>query len=250
MNEVSPPFIQEPGIIKNHIRGTEEKVELKLSKCYSLNKNNDRMGNFETDFGKNMFGSYSLNFVGRIKKKKKEEEKNKNEQENVDDFGLIGAAPVPFSLENKNSEIKNNNEKFDFEESKGKKNNNKNEIKDSIFINENNKNNELSLEQKKIISQGQKNPVRNGTGLNAPRYHPSSDRQAGSLYRCNGLPAPDYSCSPGVLGSEMPRRTTKPLPAAGALSLRAFSGEAVFVFASSIILTEDICLVKTAGAMV
>ena len=156
MNEVSPPFIQEPGIIKNHIRGTEEKVELKLSKCYSLNKNDDRMGNFETDFGKNMFGSYSLNFVGRIKKKKKEEEKNKNEQENVDDFGLIGAAPVPFSLENKNSEIKNNNEKFDFEESKGKKDNNKSEIKDSIFINENNKNNELSLEQKKIISQGNK----------------------------------------------------------------------------------------------
>ena len=156
MNEISPPFIKELGIIKNHIKETEEKFDLKLNKCYSINKNNDRMGNFSTDFGKNMFGTSSLHFVGRIKKRQKEEEKNKNVQENEDDFGLIGPAPVPYSSENKNSKKEKDYKKFDIKEKKEKENNSKIEIKDSLFISNSNKNNELSLEQKKIISQGNK----------------------------------------------------------------------------------------------
>ena len=35
MNEVSPPFVGKIGIIKNIIKGEEEKFELKLSSCYS-----------------------------------------------------------------------------------------------------------------------------------------------------------------------------------------------------------------------
>jgi len=156
MNEVSPPFVNELGIIKNHFKEIEEKFDLKLNKCFSLNKNNDRMGNFSTDFGKNMFGISSLHFVGRIKKRQKEEEKNKNEPENGDDFGLIGAAPVPYSFENNNPKKEKHYEKFDSKEKKGKENNSKMEIKDSLFISNSNKNNELSMEQKKIISQGNK----------------------------------------------------------------------------------------------
>jgi hypothetical protein len=67
MNEVSPPFVGKVGKVKDRIKNTEENFVLKLSKCYSENKNMDRMDNFSTDFGKNMFGTNSLHSVGRVK---------------------------------------------------------------------------------------------------------------------------------------------------------------------------------------
>lgn len=77
MNEVSPPFVGKVGKVKDRIKNTEENFVLKLSKCYSENKNMDRMDNFSTDFGKNMFGTNSLHFVGRVKKKNKQAEEEK-----------------------------------------------------------------------------------------------------------------------------------------------------------------------------
>jgi len=50
MNEVSPPFVGKVGKVKDRIKNTEENFVLKLSKCYSENKNMDRMDNFSTDF--------------------------------------------------------------------------------------------------------------------------------------------------------------------------------------------------------
>ena len=116
MNEESPPFFEKVGIVKNKIKNKEEFFELKLSNCYKENKNNDRMDNFSTDFGKNMFGTKSLNFIGRIKKKSKENETNKNE--------------------------KNFNKTY--------------EIKNPVYAENYYGNKELSSEQKKIISQGNK----------------------------------------------------------------------------------------------
>ena len=72
MNEESPPFVGKLGLVKNNISRKEDIYELKLSKCYIENKNNKRMDNFNTNFGKNMFGINSLHFIGREKLKAKE----------------------------------------------------------------------------------------------------------------------------------------------------------------------------------
>ena len=106
MNEESPPFFEKVGIVKNKIKNNEEFFELKLSNCYKENKNNDRMDNFSTDFGKNMFGTKSLNFIGRIKKKSKENEKNKNEN----NFNkTYDAAPIPIFVGKENNDEKASN---------------------------------------------------------------------------------------------------------------------------------------------
>ena len=158
MSEVSPPFVGKVGIVKDRIKNTEENFSLKLSKCYTENKNMDRMDNFETDFGKNMFGANSLHFVGRKKKKiPKEEEKimvNK----------VYDAAPIPASFgvnENKMKPYKFDKETI--ETSKGKDNeedeSNKKKIKDSIFVDNYNEPLILSSEQKNMISQGYKNDL-------------------------------------------------------------------------------------------
>ena len=106
MNEVSPPFIGKVGIVKNRIKEETQYFDLKLSQCYSENKNKERMDNFTTDFGKNMFGANSLHFVGRIKKKKSEntiiEDKYIKEQKDENDFKInkvYAPAPIPYSIE-------------------------------------------------------------------------------------------------------------------------------------------------------
>ena len=158
MNEESPPFFEKVGIVKNKIKNKEEFFELKLSNCYKENKNNDRMDNFSTDFGKNMFGTKSLNFIGRIKKKSKENETNKNEN----NFNkTYDAAPIPIFVGKENDEKKPDNKldkKENNKENKEKKEENKktNKIKNPVYAENYYGNKELSSEQKKIISQGNK----------------------------------------------------------------------------------------------
>ena len=161
MNEESPPFFEKVGIVKNKIKNKEEFFELKLSNCYKENKNNDRMDNFSTDFGKNMFGTKSLNFIGRIKKKSKENETNKNEN----NFNkTYDAAPIPIFVGKENDEKKPDNKldkKENNKENKEKKEENKktNKIKNPVYAENYYGNKELSSEQKKIISQGNKNDL-------------------------------------------------------------------------------------------
>ena len=82
------------------------------------------MDNFSTDFGKNMFGTKSLNFIGRIKKKSKENETNKNEN----NFNkTYDAAPIPIFVGKENNEKKPDN-KLDKKEN-NKENKEKKEIK-------------------------------------------------------------------------------------------------------------------------
>ena len=176
MNEESPPFVGKSGIVKDKISGKEDYYELKLSKCYIENKNNDRMKNFTTNFGKNMFGINSLHLIGREKIKKKEDNKEEYNGKNIKEkiepkngnndekasVQLNENAPPPVSSNTplNNKEDKNKNKK---EEKKEKNIIMKtdeykivNEIKDSVFIDNSEEDNELSLEQKKIISQGNK----------------------------------------------------------------------------------------------
>ena len=176
MNEESPPFVGKSGIVKDKISGKEDYYELKLSKCYIENKNDDRMKNFTTNFGKNMFGINSLHLIGREKIKKKEDNKEEYNDKNIKEkieskngnndekasVQLNENAPPPVSSNTplNNKEDKNKNKK---EEKKEKNIIMKtdeykivNEIKDSVFIDNSEEDNELSLEQKKIISQGNK----------------------------------------------------------------------------------------------
>jgi hypothetical protein len=147
MNEVSPPFVGKVGKVKDRIKNTEENFVLKLSKCYSENKNMDRMDNFSTDFGKNMFGTNSLHFVGRVKKKNEQAEEEKNPNKVYD------AAPIPGSFGiNDQGKDKEYHFKFDKETIETKKK----QIKDSIFVDNYNEAYIFSSEQKNIISQGYK----------------------------------------------------------------------------------------------
>ena len=182
MNEVSPPYVEKVGTVKNRIKDTQEYSELKLSKFYSENKNKDRMDNFETDFGKNMFTSNSFNFVGREKKTINEhkiiEDKVKTSPKIENDFNInkvYEAAPIPLLVENSNSNIDKNinkeNKLYKESEDRNKKihEQNKetkindfkkvNEIKDSVLVGNYYEHKELSEQQKKIISQGNKNDL-------------------------------------------------------------------------------------------
>ena len=182
MNEVSPPYVEQVGTVKNRIKDTQEYSELKLSKFYSENKNEDRMDNFETDFGKNMFTSNSFNFVGREKKTINEhkiiEDKVKTSPKIENDFNInkvYEAAPIPLLVENSDSNIDKNinkenklykesedrNKKIHEQNKETKKNDFKtvNEIKDSVLVGNYYEHKELSEQQKKIISQGNKNDL-------------------------------------------------------------------------------------------
>jgi len=162
MNEKSPPFTKKLGKVENKLLSKDENFQLKLNHCYIENKNEDRMDNFTTDFGKNMFGKESLHFAGRIKIKKpeniKEEEKVKNKFNKVYD-----EAPIPISvnslniINNKEKEKKTENENNNKNKTNEEENKKSNEIKNSVFLDDYYENKELSEKQKKIISQGNKN---------------------------------------------------------------------------------------------
>ena len=150
MNEISPPFVGKLGVVKNISKGNEENFDLKLNNCFKENQNNNRMENFTTDLGKNMFAPNAPHFIGRIKPKEKEGKKE--EEKDTNDFLISKGTETEQLNKEKEKEI--------IPENKNKqKPKNANEIKNSVFIDNYYENKELSLEQKKIISQGYKNDL-------------------------------------------------------------------------------------------
>ena len=150
MNEISPPFVGKLGVVKNISKGNEENFDLKLNNCFKENQNNNRMENFATDLGKNMFAPNAPHFIGRIKPKEKEDKKE--EEKDTNDFLISKGTETEQLNKEKEKEI--------IPENKNKqKSKNANEIKNSVFIDNYYENKELSLEQKKIISQGYKNDL-------------------------------------------------------------------------------------------
>ena len=149
MNEISPPFVGKLGVVKNISKGNEENFDLKLNNCFKENQNNNRMGNFTTDLGKNMFAPNAPHFIGRIKPKEKEGKKE--EEKDTNDFLISKGTETEQLNKEKEKEI--------IPENKNKqKSKNANEIKNSVFIDNYYENKELSLEQKKIISFFNKPP--------------------------------------------------------------------------------------------
>jgi hypothetical protein len=148
MNEISPPFVGKLGVVKNISKGNEENFDLKLNNCFKENQNDNRMKNFTTDLGKNMFAPNAPHFIGRIKPKEKEDKKE--EEKDTNDFLISKGTETEQLNKEKEKEI--------IPENKNKqKSKNANEIKNSVFIDNYYDNKELSVEQKNIISQGYKN---------------------------------------------------------------------------------------------
>jgi hypothetical protein len=126
MSEISPPNVGKLGIVKNYSTGKEDFYELKLNEFYKKNTNQNRMDNFNTDFGKNMFGAEKLNFVGRKKVKTQEN----NEKPKNNDGVMHETTPKLTQTSNKDNNL----------------------IRQSVFGDDFDR--ELTDEQKKIISQG------------------------------------------------------------------------------------------------
>jgi hypothetical protein len=126
MSEISPPNVGKLGIVKNYSTGKEDFYELKLNEFYKKNTNQNRMDNFNTDFGKNMFGAEKLNFVGRKKVKTQE---NNEKPKNNDGF-MHETTPKLTQTSSKDNNL----------------------IRQSVFGDDFDR--ELTDEQKKIISQG------------------------------------------------------------------------------------------------
>ena len=161
MKEESPPFVGKLGLVKNHSNESEDFYELKLNEYFIENKNKNRMDNFNTELGKNMFGVEKLKIIGREKNKiNKEEEKkeqdnniidnqNRNNLESLRKETSLEAAPI--RQESSYSIAPNILESYN-----NKKNN---DIKDSVFAHRN-INSGLTDEEKKIISKGHQNDLK------------------------------------------------------------------------------------------
>ena len=82
MNEESPPFVGKLGEVNNYHNGKKDFFELKLNESYKENENKNRMDNFSTELGKNMFGSEKLVLLGKNKKIESNDGNTNNENEN------------------------------------------------------------------------------------------------------------------------------------------------------------------------
>ena len=134
MNEESPPFVGKLGEVNNYHNGKKDFFELILNESYKENENKNRMDNFSTELGKNMFGSEKLVLLGKNKKIELNDNNTNNENEN--------------KKENENNKKENN--KIKNEDESIKKNI---KVKDSVFgYGFDNKH--LTDDEMKIISQG------------------------------------------------------------------------------------------------
>ncbi len=155
MNEESPPFVGKLGVVKNYDNGNEDFFELKLNGCFKENKNNNRMDNFNTELGKNMFGQEKIKLIGRIKKQKKIEEKKDDDNDRKE---IYKTESTQFSEKNK--------------------------IKDSVF-GEGFDDRELTDEQKRIISQGNQRDLKLFTSIFSDNHYDNGDLFEFDLFGMN-----------------------------------------------------------------
>ena len=167
MNEESPPFVGKIGIVKNQSNGNEDYFELKLNGCFNENKNTNRMDNFNTVLGKNMFGKEKLYLIGRPKKEKNNKtskEKDEKKEDRKDD-------------DNDNDNESNSKKEHIGEDQSTQYSANfkvANEIKDSVF-GEGLYDRELTDDQKRIVSQGNQRDLKLFTSIFAENTYDNDD---------------------------------------------------------------------------
>ena len=155
MNEIVPPLVGKPGEVKiydENGKSSEDYFELKLTKFYKKNNNNERNKNFCTDLGLNMFSDKKPRIIPRdesntlssLKVNNISREDIFNKKENI--------------KEKKNEEIKED-KKIKEEKKNNKKeesNDNKNNFKESELFYNSDYNNQLGDELKKRLSKNTK----------------------------------------------------------------------------------------------
>ena len=155
MNEIAPPLVGKPGEVKiydENGKSSEDYFELKLTKFYKKNNNNERNKNFCTDLGLNMFSDKKPRIIPRdesntlssLKVNNISREDIFNKKENI--------------KEKKNEEIKED-KKIKEEKKNNKKeesNDNKNNFKESELFYNSDYNNQLGDELKKRLSKNTK----------------------------------------------------------------------------------------------
>ena len=136
MNEKAPPLVNKPGVIKefdsNGKVTKEDFIELKLSSLYIANSNKNRMANFDTVLGLNIFSNETKPFI--LGKKVSQQE--------------VAGAPEPVKVDS--PPAKDMTKEFGF--------NNKTEVKKNSDIKESRLFDERKIE-KSINAQPEKKPV-------------------------------------------------------------------------------------------
>ena len=136
MNEKAPPLVNKPGVIKefdsNGKVTKEDFIELKLSSLYIANSNKNRMANFDTVLGLNIFSNETKPFI--LGKKVSQQE--------------VAGAPEPVKVDS--PPAKDMTKEFGF--------NNKTEVKKNSDIKESGLFDEKQIE-KSINAQPEKKPV-------------------------------------------------------------------------------------------
>lgn len=136
MNEKAPPLVNKPGVIKefdsNGKVTKEDFIELKLSSLYIANSNKNRMANFDTVLGLNIFSNETKPFI--LGKKVSQQE--------------VAGAPEPVKVDS--PPAKDMTKEFGF--------NNKTEVKKNSDIKESRLFDEKQIE-KSINAQPEKKPV-------------------------------------------------------------------------------------------
>lgn len=130
MNEKAPPLVNKPGVVKefdsNGNVTKEDFIELKLSSLYIANSNKNRMGNFDTVLGLNIFSNETKPFI--LGKK------------------VEAGAPGPVKVDS--PPVKDMTKEFGF--------NNKTEVKKNSDIKESGLFDEKKIEKKPVLSSEQK----------------------------------------------------------------------------------------------
>ena len=154
MNEIAPPLVGKPGeitIYDENGKSSDDYFELKLTRFYKKNNNNERNKNFCTDLGLNMFSDKKPRIIPRdesntlssLKVNNISREDIFNKKENI--------------KEKKNEEIKEDKKKEEKKNNKKEESNdNKNNFKESELFYNSDYNNQLGDELKKRLSKNTK----------------------------------------------------------------------------------------------
>ena len=155
MNEIAPPLVGKPGEVKiydENGKSSEDYFELKLTKFYKKNNNNERNKNFCTDLGLNMFSDKKPRIIPR-------DESNTLSSLKVNNISKDDIFNKKENIkEKKNEEIKED-KKIKEEKKNNKKeesNDNKNNFKESELFYNSDYNNQLGDELKKRLSKNTK----------------------------------------------------------------------------------------------
>ena len=153
MNEIAPPLVGKPGeitIYDENGKSSDDYFELKLTRFYKKNNNNERNKNFCTDLGLNMFSDKKPRIIPR-------DESNTLKEQKVNDLSKEFNLDKKEDIKEKAKDEKSEDKKIKYENKNEKKEeeiDNRNNMKSSELFSFNNS--QLPDDLKKRLSQNTK----------------------------------------------------------------------------------------------